>query len=342
MLVDTRTNPIPDNNMPKNIAKAMGLIMLSALLIAGCRKEEDATPYSPPPTNQAHPLQQVFAQHLAEAEQHFTINTDFGPAFVQGADGLMASFAQQAFRKADGTPATGAIDITLVEALSVGEMLWLNKQTVGLYNGQPKLLVSGGQFRLTATQNGEPLTLAPGGSYIIVPSATAPDPLMELFSGTLQADGSILWDPLGTTAIDTVGADSLGIDSVLTGGGFYYNFPNDSLGWINCDYFYGGGGPLTAMQVTCPTGYTAANTMVWLVFPEVNSLTGLYGTDNVFATGSGYELPIGLAITVVALAEVEGLYYSSFTDAVVTQDMNLPITMEPTTLEQFELEAGGL
>ena len=319
----------------KNIVRAMGLLLLGAAVIAGCRKEETG-PGAPMPSNpSANPLRQLFTEHVAQATQHFAINTDNGPAFVQGADGLFASFAQHAFRKADGTVATGPVDITLVEALKVGDMLWLNKQTVGLDNGQQRLLVSGGQFRLTASQNGQPLTLAPGGSYIQVPTQGLADPQMALFSGTEQPDGSMLWDPWAMNPLDTTtAADS---------SGFGYNFPNDSLGWINCDYFYGGTEPLTPLQVTCPTGYTAENTFVWLVFPSINSMTNLIGgTANVFSTGNGYEVPVGMPITVAALAEVDGLYFSSFTDAVVTDGLNLSITMDPTTLAQFEVDAGGL
>jgi len=307
-------------------ACAIGL--LAAALLPACKKETTTAPYAPP-VAQVNPLQQVFANNLAQAVQHFSINTDNGPAYVNGADGLYASFSQHAFRKADGTIATGTIDIDLVEALGVGKMLWLNKQTVGLDNGQPKLLVSGGQFRLTASQGGEALKLAPGMSFISVPS-NAPDPSMALFSGTVQSDGSMLWNPWATNPLN--GNDSLG-----------YSFPNDSLGWINCDYFYGGPEPLTAVQVTCPADYTGTNTFVWVVFPDINSMTNMQGgTGSVFTTGNGYELPVGLNITVVALADVGGQYFSSFTNAVVSAGMNLNISLAPTTLAQFQVDAGGL
>ncbi|MBP9078699.1 MAG: hypothetical protein KBF80_00460 [Flavobacteriales bacterium] len=286
-----------------------------------------------PPAPQTNPLRQLFADHVAQATQHYTINTDNGPAFVQGAHGLLATFGQHAFRKADGSTATGPVDIALVEALNVGDMLWLNKQTVGLGNGQMSLLVSGGQFRLAATQNGEALTLAPGGSHIQVPASGTPDPQMALFSGTEQGDGTMLWNPWATNPLAPGAIDSSG----------YYSFPNDSLGWINCDYFYGGPEPLTVVQVTCPPTCDHANTFVWLVFPAINSITNLGGgTGHVFATNAGYMLPVGLAITVVALAEIDGAYYSSFTDAVVADGMNLPISMQATTLEQFAVDAGGL
>lgn len=315
------------------------------LMMSGCKKEMPAripeVPDNPVfPSTAVHPLDHVFADNLAAATQQYTITTDNGPGYVNGTQGFYAGFAAHAFRKADGSTATGPINITLVEAFNVGDMLLLNKQTVGNDNGQPRLLVSGGQFRLTAEQDGEPLHLAPGMSYMSVPIPGLPDADMALFSGRIQSDGTMMWDLWPNNMITPI--DSATIDSIPLGG-FSYSFPSDSLNWINCDYFYGSGEPLTAVQVTCPPTFTASNTMVWLVFPTLNSLTNLSsGSGSVFSTGGGYELPVGMDITVVALGQVDEQYYSSFTPAVVSQGMNMSITLAPTTLAQFAQDAGGL
>lgn len=329
-----------------NNARILLILGVGATLFFGCHKE-DASPGTPvPPVASVNPLLQVFASHRANAVQHFTINTDNGPGQVNGADGFYGIFGQHAFRKADGSTASGNIDVGLVEAFRVGDMLWLNTQTVGIQNGQQKLLVSGGQFRITATQNGEPLSLAPNSAYFGVPNNSSPDPEMSVFSGNLDALGSMTWTEWPTNPIaftDTTVADTTFMDSIPLDPGFYYGFPSDSMNWINCDYFYDSPGPLTGITVECPTGYDHSNTLVWIVFPDINSMIGAYaGIDNVFSSGGGYEMPVGINVTVVALAEVDGAYFSSFTDAVVTAGMNLNITLDPTTLEQFEVDAGGL
>lgn len=306
------------------------------MMASACKKDEGAAP--PPPLPAENPLRQLFADHVEQATQHFTVNTDNGPAQITGAAGVHVAFAQHAFRKADGTVATGTVEVALVEALRVGDMLWLNKQTVGLENGVPKMLVSGGQFRLTAEQNGEPLVLAQGASFISVPTVN-PDPAMTVFSGMVQDDGTLLWDPWPINPIDSSAADSSGSG----GGGFSYDFPNDSLGWINCDYFYSYPPPLTSLQVTCEPQYDHLNTLVWVIFPEINSMASLTnGEDNQFGTYPGYEVPVGMNITVVALAQVDGAYLSCFINTVATAGMNLPVTLVPTTLEEFQLEAGQL
>lgn len=322
-------------------AALSGMAALTWLAL-GCHKEEPG-PYTPapvPPSGQ--PMQQLFADNLAAATQHFTINTDGGPAYLTGAKGLLVRFQQHAFRKADGSIASGNIDVALVEAYTAGDMLLLNKQTLGMDNGQPKLLVSGGQFYIAASQGAEDLSLAgPNMALFSVPGQTsAPDPNMSLFGGAVQSDGTMLWSPWQSDPVITLG-DSTLMDSVGTAS-WYYTFTSDSLAWINCDYFYGSGLPLTAVQATTPEGFDHTNTCIWLVFPDLNAVTNLYGQGNAFGTMGGYEVPVGQALTVVALALVDGAYYASFTNTVASAGMNVAITLQPTTLEEFELTVDGL
>jgi hypothetical protein len=339
---DRHLHVYPNNQQPINMKKTQMLFLVSAMaiVIAGCKKEETTGLPNTPVAPGQHALFQVFEDNLTNATQHFTLNVDGAPGYVQGAHGFYGAFAINAFRHADGTAVTGNVDIDLVEAYTVGQMLLLNKQTMGLDGGQLKPLVSGGQFRLRAFQNGSALKLAPGGAYIGVPTNNVPDPNMSVFSGNVDDAGTITWSEWPANpivALDSVPADSTG------GNYFYYNFPSDSLGWINCDYFSSSSQPLTGVQVTCPVDYDHSNTMVWIVFPDLNSMTNVWeGVDNVFATGSWYTIPVGLNITVVALAEVDGEYFSSFSNAVVSDNLNLNITMQPTTLAAFDQAVGGL
>ena len=249
---------------------------------------------------------------------------------MQGQDGVYVGFAPNAFRYQNGNTVTGSVLVELVEALEVGDMLWLNKQTLGNDGGQLRPLVSGGQFYLSATQAGQQLDLAPGTTYVSVPANGTPDPTMQLFSGTVDSEGTIIWDPFADPDIADLDSSS-------------YSFPNDSLGWVNCDVFMGQGGAQSSVQVTCPAGHSDANTFVWLVFPDANSMTQVWGgTSNLFTTGVYYQLPVGMNVTVVALSSINGQISSSFSNAVVTQDLNVSITFQPTTLAQFQVDAQGL
>ncbi len=297
-----------------------------ALVVVACNKE---TNYGPGPASLS-PLRQIFENNIAAATQSFNVNASTGGT-VQGADGTTVVFVPNAFRYADGTVVTGNVQVELVEALTIADMLFLNKQAVGNDNGTLKPLTSGGQIRLTASQAGQPVKLAPGGSYVQIPSAN-PDPQMELFSGTVDADGTIIWDPFD-------GGGNLVIDSGA------YAFPNDSLGWINCDYFGNWGGPLTTITVTVPQVHNDQNTIVWVVFPSINSITNIGGYDagpSTFATGTSYAAPVGMGVTLVSLALINGDYYSSFTNSTLVVGHNETITYQPTTLAQFNTDCQAL
>ena len=312
-----------------NFRTTIVLISAAVLLATGCKKDETDSPAPLPPTPVQNPLLGLFHGHVEDATQTFTIAAATGGT-VTGADGITFYFPPNAFRTPTGGLVTGAVQIELVEALTVGDMLWLNKQTLGNDGGQLRPLISGGQYYVNATQGGTQLRLADNAGWVTVPAPNGGDPNMGLFAGTVDEEGIITWDPFADDA----------------GGGqdtAYYSFPNDSLGWVNCDYFMNGGGVQTAVQVTCPAGHTEANTMVWLVFPDQNSMTGIYSSAaNVFSTGSYYTLPVALNITVVALAEIDGDYFGSFTTSVVSEGMDLQIDLAPTTLAQFEIAIQGL
>lgn len=306
------------------------MIVAATVLMASCKKDDPGSGGPAPVTPVTNALFAVFNDHVEDATQTFTLNAAAG-GWIYGQDGVSIYFPANAFRTASGGAVTGDVQLELVEALTVGDMLWLNKQTLGNDNGQMRPLVSGGQYYLNATQGGQQLKLADNAGQVWVPAPNGVDPNMELFSGTVEDDGIIVWDPFGP-----IGGNG-GMDS--TG----YNFPNDSLGWVNCDYFMGNGGVQTSVQITCPAGYTDENTIVWLVFPDQNAMTGLYNsTNNVFSTGSYYSLPVGLTMTVVAIANTGGGYTSSFTSTVVSEGMDLSITFNPTTLAQFQTDVQGL
>ena len=308
--------------MRRSLVLIGGSILLASAVITGCHKGSGGN-------GPQNALSDFFDDNLADAEQTFQVNALAGGTIV-GADGVQVTFMPGAFQTQIGGVVNGTVTVTLVEALTVGKMLLINKQTVGYDNGVLKPLTSGGQFRLTASQNGQPLKLVPGGSFVLVP-ANNPDPQMELFSGTVDPDGTILWDPF---APGTLFGDSAG-----------YAFPNDSLGWINCDYFNSWGVPLTPITVTVPTDHNNQNTFVWTVFPSINSLTNLPQYDanaSTFATGPNYSAPIGENVIIVSLALINGVYYSSFTPTTLVANHNEVISYQATTLAQFTADCMAL
>jgi len=308
--------------MCRSLVLISGSILLASVLGTGCHKGSSGNG----PQNL---LRDFFDDNLTDAEQTFSVNALAGGS-ITGADGVQITFMPGAFQTQLGGVVNGTVTVKLVEALTVGKMLLINKQTVGAQSSVLKPLTSGGQFRLTASQNGQPMKLTAGGSFVIVP-ANIPDPQMELFSGMVDPDGTILWDPF---AQGQLSADSSG-----------YAFPNDSLGWINCDYFNSWGVPLTTITVTVPTHHNAQNTFVWTGFISINSLTNIGdydGTASTFATGPDYSAPVGENVVFVSLALVNGVYYSSFTSTTLVANHNEVLSYQATTLAQFEADCIAL
>jgi hypothetical protein len=316
----------------KHAARICSAFLFLTLVFTACNKDEDpVVESSPVPTpSVSNPLLALFQSHVTDATQRFAVQASSG-GFIQGTKGVQVFIAPNAFKDQNGQVVTGEVTVELVEAVDVSDMLWLNKQTVGMDNGVPKPLVSGGQFYLNATQAGQQLALVPGSTNISVP-ANNPDPSMELFSGTVDADGVILWTPFGQNGAD------LDTDSLA------YTFPNDSLGWINCDYFNSWGVPLTRITVDVPAEHNGANTLVWVVFPSINSLTGVgfAAGDGVFQTSSGYAAPTGMDVVIVGFALIDNVYYSSFTNTTLVPDHTEQITFQATTEAQFMLDVQGL
>ncbi len=312
------------------IRNSLIMFLMAAALMFGCKKQEVNDNHGPPLPGGGGPtlLQQLFANNVATARQGFTMNAAIGGELIAD-KGTRLQFEPGALLHLDGTPVTGAVDVTVVEVLGMGDMIWLNKQTVGNDNGTLRLLRSGGAINVSATQGGNTLRIAQGGLLVRIPTEVG-DPAMQLFIGNEAADGTMIWDPIDSTVV-TVEEDYFDLS---------YAFPMDSLQWINCDYFPSTG-TTTSLTATVPDGQPLNNTQVWTAFPSENAVLGmLYSGAQTFTTSFG--VPVGLQAVVVGLHYSGGVYYSSFNPVTVTSNMTVPLTFTETTLEQFQADVNGL
>ncbi len=302
------------------------LVMLLATgMIWACNKEDtDNDPATPPPASTANVFDALIEDNIADATQSYAVNNGWGGQIV-AQHGTELNFIPGAFVHMDGSPVTGVVEIALVEVLTIGDMIWYNKQTVGDDNGTLRLLRSGGALSIEVSQGGTPLTVNPGGLVVNVPTIVG-DPAMELFSGEEEADGRMIWSP--------VPAPVAVIPAYID---LFYSFSPDSLGWINCDYFYSFPN-LTQITSTIPAGQSTDSTQVWLAFPSLNmvvQMPHLSGQD--YTSPLSYSgVPVGYPFVIVGLRQSSGGYFSSFTSGTITAEMNVPMTFSPTTLAAFE------
>jgi len=312
--------------------------LLVTALIAGCKKDN---PGGPTPNPNQTVFQQLVANNIANATQTFSVNAATGGQ-VMGNKGTQLIFEPNAFRHLDGSLVTGSVSVKLVEVLSIGDMIWLNKQTVGNDNGTLKLLRSGGELGLKVEQNGNRLRIAPGGLVAKVPTDTG-DPNMDLFSGRENPNGDMIWTVIDSSVVGV--EDDYYVDTtyvvVWPQPPITFNPASDSLQWINCDYFYNYPNT-TNITATLPTGLSTDSTLVYIGFPSENAVISTYHTNGQ-SFAPWQVIPVGFQAVVVGLnVDASGNYHSSFTTVTITSGMDVPMIFTPTTLSAFEAALGAI
>lgn len=311
------------------IYHALLITLISIAVVAGCKKDDDddTSAPGPIPTQNEPAFQGLFEDNIDDATQSFAVNAGAGGQVV-ATQGTRLTFDPGAFRHANGTVVTGQVEVKVVEVLGIGNMIWLNKQTVGNDNGTFKMLKSGGAINISATQGGNTLRIAEGGLVVEIPTSVG-DPAMQLFSGAEDSNGNMVWTPIDSSSVS--------VDPGYTN--LYYSFVADSLQWINCDYFYNY--PSTTMlSATVPA--SSDSTIVWIAFPSENAVMNMYYTAAQTYT-TWQVVPVGMQAVIVGLRrDTNGDYYSSFTSVTITNGMSVPITFSPTTLTQFQSDINAL
>lgn len=315
----------------KNLKRACIAILLFVIAVtSACKKEADVV-------TQTSSINALFKTEKAPV-QHFSVNAGASQQII-GNKGVVVKFQPNSFKRRNGAILTsGVVNIQLTEMLSVKDMVMSNATTTS--NGQ--LLQSGGQILLKAFYQGEELLVNKAEPISVsFPTAIGASPMMlfygapEALPGSAVTDTIIDWDPVDSTTVTPT------VDSSSTGGTIvFYSFTVDSFTYINCDYFYGSG-TLTPFEAEVPdTTYNDSNTAVFLIFPSINSVTRIYNytsTDpNVFMTGPGYQIPVGITVKVAAISDRGGgVFHSSIQTVTVTAGMRVNLVFSPTTVADF-------
>jgi len=302
------------------------------LATVSCKKDDPTTGPNPDPTvsPSAQALGSFFANNTNNEKQQFTIDAT-SPGSITGSKGTVINFSSNSFETQSGVVATGSVDIELIEIFSKSEMILLNKPTMANHpSGGLAPLISGGQFKITASQNGEELNLRNGFNYLVtVPAPNGVDPAMDIFYGNNDTD-TVIWDQ----------ADS----ALIWGQGNEYNAYFDSLDWINLDYFMNQGGQQTTIQVEVPQGFNNQNCALFISFDGLNSLAMLYNaTNNVFTSAPFYTLPVGMDVHFVALSLINNEPHVAIVQTQITNNHYEVIQqLNQTTDSQFATDLSNL
>ncbi|HLF64971.1 MAG TPA: hypothetical protein VI603_14500 [Saprospiraceae bacterium] len=290
-----------------------------------------------------------------DISQTTTINIDFPTAVVTPRKTVLI-FQPKSLIDAQGNIATGFVDIQILELLTRGEILLYGIPT----HSRTRLLSSGGEFYVTASQNGLPLTLRDGMPVRILTDVTGstPDERMELFYGELEDNDLIdstytwfeadnnpdLWSNVDVTEWVAL-ADS---QQIITG--FGYESFSDSIDWINFDVFINiPQNERTDVCVSLPQEYGNVNTAVFLVFHQRNSVVALSGNAGIKQFCNYYSqyqligVPVGEPVTFAVVSEQgESKYFFALVETVLTQDYEISIIPEEAPLEIIKEEINKL
>lgn len=324
------------------------IILLS---FAGCKKETKSN--TDAATFQSG-LQEIINNNQP-LKTTTVVTASYGTAII-GANTRFI-FRPNAFIDATGNIVTGNVDVQIQEFYKKSQMVLANKTTMA----SDGLLESRGEVYVNATKDGQPLRLRAGYAKIQF-MATDYNKPMNLFTGAVSAaTGDVLWTVnsllppsnslvgctnhpwSGYSYFPPVYVDSLTNPSICD---TLHIFPLDSFGWVNCDYFMRdiyAGVPTTDVTINVPSGFDNTNTNLYVVFTTINTVMSVDNySSGAFSLISGFQVPIGMQATIVALNYHSGSWYSSITPVTFVNNHVVNLTFATTTIAAYTAQVNAL
>lgn len=315
-------------NTLKNI---FGTLFMAAILFTSCETSNDNDNSFPIDVATAEEFKGLQDQALEDLTQNFQINAEDGWVTLTSENGVNIGINAGCLTQ-DGNAVTGEIDLEFVELFDKGNMLLTNKPTMGILpNGDKALLISGGEFFIEATQNGEILETG-CDIQLVIPSALTggTDNDMILWNGIIDDEGNLAWDE---DKRDGTGGPQDG-GGVFAEGNQYYAFVHD-FGWSNVDRFYNDPRPKTTLLVDAPEGYDNTNCALYLSYDgEDTGLANLdtYNTDTELFSEHYGQIPVGLECHVIFVTEENNNWKYAIKSITIVEDGTITITEDETSV----------
>lgn len=320
------TNPLNIKKAPYAVLAALFLIIFTI----SCSSSDNENNL---PT--AVTFNKLKADALNSLTQHFQFNTaDAYGSFITS-KGVILSINTSTLTL-NGNPVTGIVDIEYIEIFDGGNMAVTGKHTMGLKpDGNHAMLLSGGEFYINATMNGQQLEL--NGSIDLEISTHLTDgdnggnPDMTLWNLT---ENDSVW--VADTNFNPAGANGV----FLGGGQINLGYPSysalvNSFGWTNVDCFYNDPRAKTTILVAVPEGYNQTNSAVYLHYNgRGNALAQLdtYDTNSHLFSEHYGQIPIGLECHIIFLSESNGQWKYAIKQATVSSGALYNFTLNETTV----------
>ncbi len=314
-------------------------LLLSGLFFISCETTESVIDTEP---NLTIPTAAEFAalqtQALDNITQEFTFTNDpAGWMTFTSESGVTISFFGGCLTDTDGTSVTGEVTLEFIELFNSGSMVVTGMPTMGtMPDGDLAMLISGGEFYINATQNGEQLELTCSMQLTIPTALTGgADNDMTLWNGIIDDNGNLVWEEEDN---DNPNQEN----GVFIEGGAYYAFFGN-FGWTNVDRFYSDPRPKTTINVAVPEGFDNENSGVYISYNEEgNALARLDTYDAVTGYFSEHygQIPIGLECHVIFASESDGGWLYAIKAVTITENGVITFTeAELDTVTEAELTA---
>lgn len=319
----------------KNLNLVFTYLLLATITLVGCSKNDDSDGDGIGdtfPSAQSYADLKKLADELVNLSRVF--NAEDGIVF-SSPKGVNFTLPPNSLTL-NGSPVTGEVELQYKEIFDRGSMLSTNRTTMGKRpDGKKSLLISGGEFYVNVTQNGQQLELT-NNILIIIPTALTGggDPDMTLWEGTVDNNDNLTWDE-----IDPAGDGGQVFLEDNQGTVSYYAYFN-AFGWTNVDRFYNDPRPKTTLLVEVPEGYDNQNSAVYLSYDgEGNNALANLDTYNA-STGMFSEhygqIPIGLEMHVIFATEDNGQWRYAIQGVTVVANAQYAFTLSETTLGTLE------
>ena len=305
------------------------LALVVLILLNSCQKKEVINVVNPPSAMVG------FIKENMPKSQFFTIDASTLSS-INGAQNTNIAFPSGCLKTPDGRPVyTGKIEIELKELFTKKDMLLSGI----LPTANNLMLVSGGEIYMRAMLNGVELgkvdTAEIKVTIPVLDNLLADTTQMRVFyteeSTLFSSNRAKQWgDPKGN------------VTRVDSGSNHQYIFNIEKLHWINCDYFYNEGGAKTIVSaVTQDTSFNIKNTMIILSIDGINSMIPLFeDASHVFTISQ--EIPVGKAVTFVAIANKNGQLYAAYSETLIGKNHKQSLTLMPLTPDQLKAQLDKL
>ena len=308
------------------------MLFAFAITFTSCDSDDNSTSqnYVPSPTA-FNSIRQAALENLT---QNFQIDALNGMTTLTSANGVEIDI-NAACLTLNGNAVTGMIDIEYVEIFDGGQMLVTDKTTMGkLPNGDMAMLISGGEFYINATQNGQQLTLDCSMNFRIPANLTAPDNAMTLWNGVLDNDGNIDWEEEVVLPPNSGFPGGVFLEQNTVGQQTYYASFNN-FGWTNVDKFAAYAGTKTQILASVPSEYNITNCAIYLHYDgEGNALAKLDTYDvasGLFSEHYG-QIPVGLACHIIFATEENGQWRYAIKPVTISANAVYTFTLAETTV----------